>query len=542
MKVYEALAHALTDIGVKQLFGLIGDGNLFMVDSYLRDRKGKYIGAVHEAGAVLMALGYARVSEEIGVATVTHGPALTNTMTALVEGVKTATPMVLLAGDTSVDDREHAQKIDQRAFVEATGAGFELMRSPQTLTEDLVRAFYRAKVERRPVVFNMPIEFQWLEVDYVKAALRFPETRSVIAASTDMDNAIGIIASSHKPVIVGGRDARAPDVQAAILRLAERIGAPVATSVRGKGLFASDPFNLGLCGTVSNPVALEAIGGADCLIVFGASLNKFTGGLGGLTKGKRIIQINPEVSQIGRFTPVDAGLVGDPGLTADAMVKWLDEAEIPSSGYRSDDLLQKLKALRSTPPRLKRASAAGTVDLFELLGAVNQALPKDRVYVTDTGRFLFGAWPLIQVQNPRDYVDTIGFASIGLGVGAAIGAAAAAGGRTTLLVAGDGGFMLGGVSELATMAREQLDVVIVVCNDSSYGAEYIQYAGRNMDAGTSMHRWPEFAPIAAAFGFESLTVRSSEELKAAMAALAKRDKKRPFFIDAKLDAAALPHP
>lgn len=542
MKVYEAIARALTDIGVKQLFGLIGDGNLFMVDSWLRDCQGQYIGAVHEAGAVLMALGYARVSEEIGVATVTHGPALTNTLTALVEGVKTATPMVLLAGDTPVDDREHAQKIDQRAFIEATGAGFELLRAPKTLTEDLVRTFYRARLERRPVVFNMPIEFQWLDVDYVKPVLRFPEARSVIASSGDMDNAIGIIASAHKPVVIGGRDARDEQAQAAILRLAERIGAPVATSVRGKGLFASDPFNLGLCGTVSNPVALEAIGGADCLIVFGASLNKFTAGLGGLTKAKRIIQVNPQASQIGRYTPVDAGLVGDPALTADAMVKWLDEAEIPSSGYRSDDLRQKIAALRSAPKRLKRASAAGTVDLFELLSTLDQAFPKDRVYVTDTGRFLFGAWPLVQVQNPRDYVDTIGFASIGLGVGAAIGAAAAARDRPTLLVAGDGGFMLGGVSELATIAREQLDITIVVCNDSSYGAEYIQYAGRNMDAATSMHRWPEFAPIAAAFGFDSHTVRSSAELQAALAAWAQRDGKRPFFIDAKLDAAALPHP
>lgn len=543
MKVHQAIARSLADLGVEQLFGLIGDANLYLVDSYMRDCSGRYTAAVHEAGAVLMALGWARVSDRTGVATVTHGPALTNTLTALVEGVKTATPLVLLAGDTPVIDREHAQKVDQRALVEAIGAGFEPLRAPETLAEDLARAFYRARTEHRPVVFNMPIEFQWLDVDYEKPVLRFAETRSAIAASDDMDRAVGMLASAHRPVVVAGRGARAAEAEAAILRLARRIEAPVATSLRGKGLFADDPFNLGICGTVSHPVALEALGASDCLVVFGASLNKYTAGLGGLTRGKRIIQVNPDASQIGCFTPVDVGLVGDPGLTADAMVRWLDEAEIPGSGARSEDLQAQLQAFRQgASDRLIRPTPAGTVDLFELMLTLEQALDPDRVYVTDTGRFLYGAWPAISVRNPRDYVDTIGFAAIGLGLGTAIGAAKAAGGRPTLLVTGDGGLMLGGLSELATAVHEQLDLVIVVCNDGSYGAEYVQFAARDMDPAISFNPWPDFAPVAEALGLRALTVTSGEELKAAMATMAGRDRKRPLLIDVKLDAAAMPRP
>ena len=197
MKVQQAIARALLDTGAEQLYGLIGDANLFMVNSYINDCGGKYLGATHEAAAVLMALGHARVSGETGVATVTHGPALTNALTALVEGVKTATSIVLLAGDTPGEDREHAQSVDQRALVLATGAGFEPLRSPKTVAEDLNRAFYRARTEHRPIVFNMPLEFQWQEANYEKLPLRFPETRSVIASSADMDEAIGIIASAE---------------------------------------------------------------------------------------------------------------------------------------------------------------------------------------------------------------------------------------------------------------------------------------------------------------------------------------------------------
>ena len=540
MKLYEAIARSLADLQVSRVFGLIGDANLFMVDNYIRKHRGAYVAAVHEAGVVLMALGYARVSGEIGVATVTHGPALTNTLTALVEGVKTATPLVLLAGDTPVADREHAQNVNQRELVMATGAGFEQLRTPATLADDLARTFSRAHQERRPVVLNMPIDFMWQEVEYTAPRVYVPESRSVIASSTDMDNAIGIIASSHLPVIIGGRGAADPAAEAAIQRLAKRIEAPVATSVRGKGLFADDPFNLGICGTISNPVAAETIGAADCLIVFGASLNQFTAGLGGLTRGKRIVHVDPTASQIGRFTPVDAGLVGDLGLTADAMLKWIDEAEIPGSGARTDDLLAKLTAMRSREARFPRKPRPGTVDLLEALQALDRAFPEDRVYVSDTGRFLVGAWPLVRVRNPRDYVDTIGFAAIGLGLATAIGAAKAAGDRPTLLVTGDGGFMLGGVSELATAMREQLDLTIVVCNDGGYCAEYVQYAARDMDPSLSLQQWPDLADVARGFGLEASSVTSSEELQAAMQGLAGRDRKRPRLIDIRIDPACMP--
>src|SRR5690606_3353564 len=137
-------------------------------------------------------------------------------VTALVEGAKAGTPMVLIAGDTPVIDREHAQNIDQSALVAATGAGFEQLRAPETVAEDLARAFYRAHVERRPIVFNVPVEFQWDEIDYEEPYLRLPETRTAIETSKDMDDAIGIIASSRLPVVIAGRGVADSDAEAAV--------------------------------------------------------------------------------------------------------------------------------------------------------------------------------------------------------------------------------------------------------------------------------------------------------------------------------------
>ncbi|MCZ2105520.1 MAG: thiamine pyrophosphate-binding protein [Burkholderiales bacterium] len=540
MKVYEAIAHGLFDMGCTELFGVLGDGCVYVIDSYRRDTTGHYTAAVHEGGAVLMAQGWARVSGQVGVAAVTHGPGLTNTVTALVEGVKAGTPMVLLAGATPVIDREHAQNVNQPALVAATGAGFEPLRGPGTVAEDLARAFYRAHCERRPIVFNMPVEFQWQEVEYEKPHLRFPDARSVIPSSKDMDDAIGIIASARMPVVIGGRGIGTPEAEAAVLRFAQRIEAPVATSLRGKGLFADDPFHLGISGTVSHEVALDVIGRADCLIVFGASLNKYTSGHRGLTRGKRIVQVNPLASEIGRCVPVTVGLVGDPGLTADAMVKWLDEAEIPGSGGRTQDLREQIETYRKTSRKtLTHPTPAGTVDLYETAFALEQALPRDRVFLTGSGRFMFAFWQAISVPNPHSYVDGNGLSSIGIGVATAMGAARAAGDRPTLLVTGDGGFMLSGLSELATAVAEQLDLIIVVANDSSYGAEHIALTAHNMDPNISLLQSRDFAKIAEAFGCKGLTVTSNAELKTAMDAIATRDRKRPLVIDVKIDAASV---
>ncbi|HBT33975.1 MAG TPA: hypothetical protein DEB15_14700 [Pusillimonas sp.] len=222
MKVYEAIARGLSDMGCTELFGVVGDGCVYIIDSFRRDCNGHYVAAVHEGSAVLMAQGWARVAGKVGVAAVTHGPGLTNTITPLVEGVKAGTPMVLLAGDTPAIDREHAQNVNQRGLVEATGAGFEMLRGPQTVAEDLARAFYRAHVEHRPIVLNIPVEFQWVEVEYQKPYLRLPETRSVIESSTDMDDAIGIIASSRLPVVIAGRGeiAQRPRLRYCVLRVA----------------------------------------------------------------------------------------------------------------------------------------------------------------------------------------------------------------------------------------------------------------------------------------------------------------------------------
>ena len=533
--LYAALARNLADLGVDTMFGLLGDANLFMVSAFVRDCGGRYVASNHEGNAVLMALGYAQVTGKVGVASVTHGPGLTNTLSALIEGVKGTTPMVLLTGDTPALDLENLQDVPQREHILAAGAGFEPLRAPTTFSEDMSTAFRRAEVERRPVVLNIPTENMSHEVAYSHVPYIRADYRAVVPESEDLDNAVGIIAAARRPIVLAGRGAIDDRSKAALIRLAGRIGAPLATTLKARGLFDGEPFNLGVCGTLATDIAAETIGAADAIIAFGAGLNMFTTGEGAYVDGKRLVHVNADHAEIGRLRKPDAGLVGDPALTADLIVELLDIADIPASGSLDEALREKISTSRIRA-YLSKENAPGTVDIRTSLLRLNDAVPANRVVVQDGGRFMLESWKAIHAPDPRSYVHTINSGAIGLGMGQAIGAAVASG-RPTVLVTGDGGFMLGGLVEFATAVREKLDLIVIVCNDNGYGAEYVQFRRKGMDPSLSLLNWPDFAPVCVALGGEGVTVRDEADLDAAVAAVAGRSK--PLLIDLKIDPESL---
>ncbi len=532
LKVYQAVARALADNGVDTIFGLIGEANLFMVDSFVRDAGGKFIATSHEAGAASMALGYSLIAGKPGVCSVTAGPAVTNTITALVEGVKGSIPMVLLCGETGAEDLEHTQKIDHRPFIAGAGAGYERLRSPNTVAADVARALRRAWIERRPIALSLPIDFDWCETKYEPARNRVLENKSFVAESEELDNAIGIIAAAKRPIILVGRGASTPDAKEAILKLSRRIDAPIATTLKAKDLFRSEPHSLGVFGTLSTPVTVDIIAESDCLIAFGASLNYRTTSRGTFLKGKRIVQVNLDPSEIGKNAPADAGLIGDSAKIADLVVHWLNEAEIAPSGFCTAELMDKV-ATENSDLIPARDPGDGTVDYRSALIRLERALPANRVLVTDTGRIMPGACTNIKATDPQSYITTTNFGSIGFGFTHAVGAACAANGRPVVVINGDGSFMHGGLAEFNTAVRHRLDLIVIVANDGAYGSEENIFRQRMVDPTASFFEWPEFAPLAIALGGEGIVVRSELDFDRVEEAI--RNRSKPLLIDIKLD-------
>ncbi|MDH4077707.1 MAG: thiamine pyrophosphate-binding protein, partial [Acidimicrobiia bacterium] len=438
MRGHDAIAQALVDQGTDTVFGVLGDANLFIGDCLMRVHHVNYVAATHEASAVMMAQGWAKATGRLGVATVTHGPGLTNTMTALVEGAKAGVPMILVSGDTPTADLHHLQNVHQQAFVEATGCGFHAVRTADTMAEDVAIAMRRAWTERRPVVLNLPLELEWEEVDYVAAPVVQPPARALDADPDALDKALGILATAQRPLILAGRGAVLSGAHDALLELAEVLGAPVATSLLGSNYFRGEPAAVGIFGTLATPVGSEVIHHADCVIAFGASLNRFTTHEGTLLNGKAIIQCDIDALRIGSSMPIDAGVVGDATRIATTMTGMLRAAGHQPSAFRSGDLTA---ALASYEPGSAFAdqSTRTHVDPRSAVLRLDALLPADRSVVVDAGRFMLDALTL-PVPDPTSLITTHAFGSIGLGTAAAIGAGVARPDRPLVLLVGDGGF------------------------------------------------------------------------------------------------------
>jgi acetolactate synthase-1/2/3 large subunit len=531
--LFQVIARAVWDHRAETVFGLMGDANLFMIDHYVRGCGGRFVPAAHEGSAVLMALAYAHVRKRVGVASITHGPALTNCVTALTEGARGGIPLVLLAGDTPVLHPRHLQSIDQREVVKATGAGFEQMRAPETATQDVARAFYRAGAERRPIALNMPADFMWHRQPYEACRHTVFDAPAHVPEGEALETAIGMMASAKRPLILAGAGACGARDQ--IIRLADRLEAPLATTLKAKGLFSGHPFNMEIFGTLSTPAAYDVMAKADCIICFGSGLHDFTTDRGSLLRGKRLVQVEVDSRNIGRNLHPDVALVADAGLTADNMVHWLDQAEIPPSGFTRE---LDVTALTAHPPGRREKARPGNVNYVWALDALEQSLPGNRIVVTDGGRFMTEVWCRISVPDPGSFLVTANFGSIGLGLQEAIGAGIAAPDRPVVLFTGDGGFMMGGINEFNTAVRLGLDLIVILCNDSAYGAEHIQFVDRKMDPGLTTFEWPSFAAVANALGGRGIEVKSAEELDMAIDAIA--DRKVPLLIELRLDPNDVP--
>ncbi|PUA82633.1 thiamine pyrophosphate-binding protein [Nocardioides currus] len=547
MHYHQALAHALRGAGTEVVFGVLGDANLFAMDSFVRETGGRYVSFAHEGGAVLAAGGFTSASAgRLGVATVTHGPALTNCVTALVDAARSRTPLLLLAGDTATGDRDNLQNIDQAAVVSPTGALFERARTAQSVVEDVQRAVRLAWSERRPVVLDVPVELQWQEVDLPSSAfdLRTVTARPLAVPETaSLEDALGILASARRPIVLGGRGAA--DARAELTELAAQLGAPVATTLRGKGLFAGHPVDLGIFGTLSHDLASETIARADVVVAFGAGLNAWTTSKGELVAGKRVVHVDHDPSTLVTGIGATVSLLGDAAMTARALLDGLREAEVEPTSFADATLEAALEerqaALVVTPDSLP--TTADGLDVELLWRQIDQALPADRTLVVDDGRFIITAYRELGVAQPAAYVHTCSFASIGLAVATAVGAHAAAPQRPILVVCGDGGFMSAGLTEVSTLVRAGVPALLVVLNDGAYGAEHMQFRARGMDPTISTFDWPDLAPVAEALGARGFTVRTHADLAAALAEVVVDGAVTgPVLLDVKVDPDRVPTP
>lgn len=507
---HEAVAATLTSLGVDRLFGVMGDGNMAMI-SHFGTRPGtRYVAARHENGAVCMATGYARASGRVGVASVTHGPGVSNAITAIRAAHTDHGAVVVLVGDTPVDEPFHLQNLDHAALVATAGVRFRHLDDAATLGDDLAAALYEAEHTQRPVCVNLAAEMLGAH-DAVPASGPHVPTPP-LAAACDPDalrRAVDLLLAAERPVVLAGAGAKG--ALSAAAEIAELTGALLATTLLTHGAFRAHPRNLGVAGGFSTPSTRRRLADCDVLLVAGASLSDHTTAHETLFNDTTIIQIDTDPAALARRSP-----------------RVVLQAEAAPALEQLLDLLRKRVAdLPGEPPvGLHPFEQVPTSELYDddgtgvdprrVFAALNEQLSAERTVVTDGGHFI--EWPCrgLDIPDLAGFLLSIGAGAIGMGLPSGLGAAIGRPDRQCIVVAGDGGLLMA-LPELETAARERVDVLIVVVNDGAYAAEVHKLRAQGLPDDLAYFDNPSFADLARSLGMRAAVVETTGQIAGALA-------------------------
>jgi thiamine pyrophosphate-dependent acetolactate synthase large subunit-like protein len=533
--VAAVIAADLARYGARRCFGLLGTAN-FKVSHALVEAGVELISARHECGAASMADAYAKATGELTLVSVHSGPGLTNALTGIGEAAKSRTPLVVLAGDVPNGAVKNNFYIEQADMVRAVGAVSERLHTPNSAREDALRAVTRALRDRQTVVLSMPQDVQNaslpsnippLELSPAPGRLH-PDPRTIERLAT-------ALLRSKRPLILAGRGAVVADAEAALLALGDRVGALLATSVCGHGLFAGNPWSVGIAGGFSSPIADELISESDFILGFGASFTQWTTKRGKLIAPDAVVaQVDIDASKLGYQIPVQHAVHGDALATAEALLTELDRRDAkPKARRRSNAMRRRIVAGDNHHFPHSDESSDAFIDPRTLSKAVDAILPMDRVVASDSGHFCGWVPRYLRVPNARASCLSHSFQSVGLGLPSTIGLAVANPGKLSVLGTGDGGFLMS-IADLETAVRLKLRMCILVYNDSSYAAEvhYFRRQGLSVD----IVQFPEtdFAAIARGYGARGATVRTSADL-APLRAWVAEGAPGVFVIDGKIN-------
>ncbi len=508
----DLIAEGLAALGVEHVFGIVSIHNMPIFDAINRLGRTRIVDVRHEQGGAHAADGYARATGRMGVMIASTGPGTTNTVTGLYEAQCASSPVLVITGQT-----ETAFYGKGLGYVHEAENQLPMLRtvcrrveSPRHVSQ--LAAAFNAVVQdmhtgrRAPGALEIPIDLQYADTE-----------RGQFAALPDdpfepdpalLERAVERVAAARRRVIVAGAGVvAAPGAPAALRRLAERLQAPVITSVDGRGALPEDhPLCIG--NFYQSAGIYQAIADADLTLAVGTRFAVGVDGQGArFTPPGELVHIDIDPTVVGRTHHAHLGLVADARQALDA----INGALVDVSGNDAQFNETVLEARDGVRAAMRKRLGE---DFPRVMDALRSSLPRDGILVRDQtiAAYNFGN-QLFPVYEPRTSMNPASGA-IGPGFPLALGAAIGSG-RQTLCIHGDGGFMFH-ATELATAAQYQVPLVICVFNDSGYGVlRWLQNTRFGRVNETELGKM-DFARMAESMGVPGRRVQSVAELEEAL--------------------------
>ena len=529
---------ALQAEGVKTIFGYPGGAIMPVYDALFDYTRGEkkcfdHILVRHEQGATHAAEGYARVSGEVGVALVTSGPGVTNTLTGIADAMMDSTPMVVIAGQVAISalGTDAFQEVDLVGVAQPISKWSYQIRHAEDVAWAVSRAFYIARTGRPgPVVLDFPrnaqveeIDWEPKKVDFVRSYVPYPKLDAEAVSQ-----AAELINNAKKPLALVGQGVELAGAQEELKAFLEEADIPAGRTMLGLSALPSNhPLNVGMLGMHGNYAVNLKEQECDVLIAIGMRFSdRVTGNLKTYAKQAKIIHLDIDRSEIDKNVKTDVAVVADCKESLPAITALLNKAEHGEwrESFRPLDEKERVKVIE---PAIH--PAAGPLLMGEVVNAVAEATKGEAVLVTDVGQNQLFATRYFKYHQNRSICTSGGLGTMGYGMPAAIGATFGAPGRTVCCFMGDGGFQMC-IEELGTIMEQQSPVKMILMNNNYLGnvRQWQDMFWLRRKSFTKMLN-PNYELIARGYGIPYAAVTDRQDLAAAVETMLTTD--GPYILE-----------
>ncbi len=534
----QILIECLIEQGVDTVFGYPGGAVLNIYDAlYKNSDRIQHILTAHEQGASHAADGYARSTGKVGVCLATSGPGATNLVTGIATAYMDSVPMVAITGNvpTALLGKDSFQEVDISGITMPITKHNYIIKDVRDLADTVREAFYIASSGRPgPVLIDIPKDITAALCEFKKQTPKEIQIQEDTITQQAIDEACTLIKASQKPLIYSGGGVIRSGAYEVLLQFAEKIGAPVATSLMGLGGFPeTHPLSTGLIGMHGSKASNMAATECDLLIAVGARFSdRVTSDVTKFAPKANILHIDIDPAEVGKNVRAYKAVVGDIKAILTTLVRsipqaeheaWVDEVKCWKEEFHFD--YQKDDTLRPQ---------------FIMENIYDQTEGK-AIITTEVGQHQMWAAQFYKYTKPNTFLSSGGLGTMGYGTGASIGAQIGMSKSQVVHIAGDGSFRMN-CNELATIAYYNVPVIIVLMNNSTLGMvrqwQTTFYEERYSQ--TTLDRGPDFTLLAKAYDVQGYDVYSQDDFISALKEALAR--KKPALLNCRIgiDEKVLP--
>ena len=526
----EIVIECLKEQGVDTVFGYPGGTILNVYDALYKHQDDIFhVLTSHEQGAAHAADGYARATGKVGVCMATSGPGATNLVTGIATAYMDSVPLVAITANVAVPllGRDSFQEIDIAGVTMPITKHNYIVKDVNKLADTIRMAFHIAQTGRPgPVLIDITKDVTANTAEYTPQKPYETERSTEYIKEKDLDDAIALMNEAKKPFIFVGGGAVISEASEELMEFAQKLHAPVADSLMGKGAFdGRHELYTGMLGMHGTKASNLGVTHCDLLITIGARFSdRVVGNARTFAKNARIIQIDVDPAEINKNIVVDCSVIGDVKEVLKRMNSRIED-------HNHDEWLKYVHGLSEKYPLKYQEEGLTGPYVIEEIYKVTKG---DAIITTEVGQHQMWAAQFYKYKEPRTLITSGGLGTMGYGLGASLGAKLGRPDKTVINIAGDGCFRMN-MNEIATAARYHIPIIQVVINNHVLGMvrqwQTLFYGKRYSN--TILEDAVDFVKLAEAMGAEGIRVTKKEEVAPAIEKAISLGK--PVVIDCMID-------